>query len=79
MTVNELLTPTELQAIQHTVALANLIGKIVGDGPSRTGDMNELAHHIHIIQRYIMSQAAARSYPETFRLLGETIKPPVGT
>ena len=69
----ELLTPTELQAIQHTAALANLLHTIIGDDSTREHDMNELVHHIHVIQRYIMSQAAARAYPDTFRLLGERI------
>jgi hypothetical protein len=36
--------------------------------------MNEIIHHIHIIQHAIMAQAAARAYPERLRLLGEEIE-----
>jgi len=30
-------------------------------------------HHIHILQRMVLKQAAARAYPGRYRLLGETL------
>lgn len=65
----ELLTADELHAITLTVELAKLCFKIIGDPGG--GDTHEIVLYIHAIQRMIMSQAAARAYPETFRLLGK--------
>jgi hypothetical protein len=51
-----------------------LISKcIVANGPTRTEDLAELTAAIHVIQRTVMAQAAARAYPGEFRLLGEVI------
>lgn len=68
-----LLTDTELRAIDYTAALWHELGEIVGPGPSRAGDLRELVVHIHAIQHAVMSQAAARAYPDRFRLLGGTL------
>lgn len=68
------LTDDERHAIDLTAQLANTIGRIVSDGPTRNADLAELVHHIHAIQHTVMAQAAARAYPSTFRLLGETIR-----
>ncbi len=43
------------------------------NGPTREEDLAELTATIHIIQRTVMAQAAARAYPGEFRLLGEVI------
>jgi hypothetical protein len=66
-----LLTPDEYQAIHDAGQLWNLLCKIVGSGPSRDGDLRELVAHIHGIQRAVMKQAAARAYPDRYRLLGD--------
>jgi hypothetical protein len=71
--VSELLTPDEQHAIDLTAELANTLGRIVGRGPTRDHDMAEICLHIHNIQHAVMAQAAARAYPDRFRLLGETI------
>lgn len=68
------LTPDELAAMDTTVTLVHQLRAIVGDGPTRTADMNEFIVLIHGIQRGIMSQAAARAYPDRFRLLGGTVE-----
>lgn len=47
--------------------------RIVADGPTRMDDLTESCEHIHVLQRMIMSQAAARGYPDSFRLLGSVI------
>jgi len=67
------LTRDELSAMSLTAELANALGRIVGDGRTRTADLTEAVHHIHALQHMIMSQAAARAYPDRFRLLGGTL------
>lgn len=69
----ELLTSEEHQAMQLTADLWNLLNRIVGQGRSRAGDLGEICTHIHNLQHAILAQAAARAYPERYRLLGGTI------
>jgi hypothetical protein len=72
---------TELTEAEHkAVTLAgelftHLARQVVGTGPTREADLRELAAHIHGIQHTVMSQAAARLYPGTYRLLGEVLRP----
>ena len=74
--VDGLLSTAELRAMDLTVELVNLMcGDVIGRGPSRAGDVAELAASIHHIQQQILSQAAARAYPHRFRLLGGTVPP----
>lgn len=71
----EMLTVAELRAMELTVDLWNLIAReIVGSGPSREGDLAEIAEDVHGIQARIMAQAAARAYPSKFRLLGWVVE-----
>lgn len=66
-----LLTDSEQAALDLAAQLWNtLSGEIIGDGPSGHGDRVEIVAHIHAIQHAVMAQAAARAYPERFRLLG---------
>lgn len=67
---NELLTPAEHDAIAMTAELWNLLCAITTDGAARDGDLRELIFHIHGIQRAVLKQAAARAYPDLYRLLG---------
>ena len=69
-----LLTEAEQAAVTATADLWRMLGGIVGDGPTRDADLRELIVHIHAIQQAVMSQAAARAYPDTYRRLGETIE-----
>jgi hypothetical protein len=71
--MDELLTPAERRALDLTGELAGLFGEIVGNESSRHGDLTEIVSAIHILQRYLMSQAAARAYPGQYRALGEHI------
>lgn len=66
----QLLTVEELSAITLTSRLASSLALIVDYGPTRINDLNELLAHVHAIQHTIMAQAAARAYPDQFRLLG---------
>lgn len=71
----ELLTDAEHRAIVMAGELASLIGtEVIADGPTRDHDLNELIAPIHVIQRSIMGQAAARKYPTQYRLLGASLK-----
>jgi hypothetical protein len=72
--VSDLLTTAEHRAMDLTVELVNLLaGEVIADGPGRTGDVNEVIHAIHIVQRMVMGQAAARAYPDRYRLLGREV------
>lgn len=70
---SEPLTPEEHQALQLTADLWNLLNRIVGNDRSRAGDLAEVASHIHNIQHAVLAQAAARAYPDRYRLLGGTV------
>lgn len=72
--MSDLLTQAEHNAVTTAALLANQVAEIVGDGPSRDADMAEAVHHIHAVQRMILAQAAARAYPDRYRLLGDTVK-----
>lgn len=77
--MQELLTEAEHKAMALTADLWNLIGtEIVARGQSQTGDLRELADAIHTIQARILAQAAARAYPDRYRLLGSTLRLPEG-
>lgn len=70
--MTDLLTPDEHRALDLTAELARLLlGSIVIDGPARDQDLGEAITHVHSIRHTIMAQAAARAYPEQYRLLGD--------
>lgn len=70
-TSEPLLSEAEHRALQMTADLWNLLsGEIIDSGPAGPGDRAELASHIHAIQQAVMSQAAARAYPDLLRPLG---------
>lgn len=74
----ELLTADEHRAVEMAGELYNLLCTITGRGETREADLNELVHHIHAIQRAVLKQAAARAYPDRYRLLGRTIADDAG-
>jgi hypothetical protein len=75
----ELLTTAEHDAIAKTAELWGALCAITSDGPARDGDLKELIFHIHGIQRAVLKQAAARAYPDLYRLLGgDPPQPPSG-
>lgn len=74
MTKTDLLTEDERRAIELAGELYGVLCKVVGDGPPREGDLAELCSSIHVVQRAVMAQAAARAYPEQYRLLGEVLQ-----
>jgi hypothetical protein len=65
-----LLTAAEHRVMELTVDLHQRLCRIAGDGDGRYGDLAEVVHHIHALQRIVLAQAAARAYPHRYRLLG---------
>lgn len=66
------LTEDELKADDMILELLNHIReKVMLDGESFKSHMKDVIFHIHSLQTIVMSQAAARAYPERFRLLGQ--------
>lgn len=68
--MTDLLSAEELRALDLTADLAKALQAIVGDRGTREADLRELLGHLHAIQQALLSQAAARAYPDQFRLLG---------
>lgn len=68
---DQLLSEDEHRAIEMAGELGALLRQIIGDGPTAAADWNEFAAPIHVIQRDVMKQAAARAYPDRYRLLGQ--------
>jgi hypothetical protein len=72
--VIEMLTAAEHRAMALTVELVNLMcAEVIGTDVTRVGDVNEFVGHVHMIQQQILSQAAARAYPDHYRLLGRVL------
>lgn len=73
------LTKIEQRALDVSGELATLVHGIcfAGDDPEMAlADWNELAHYIHVIQRTIQAQAAARAFPTMCRPLGGRVMTP---
>jgi broad specificity phosphatase PhoE len=69
-----LLTEGEHHAIKLAGQLMSRISRdVIGDGMNRRQDLAEAAAHVHAIQNMILAQAAARAYPDRYRLLGGTL------
>lgn len=58
----------EIGADFYNLCCKEIVGKDID------GDIQEVTHHVHILQLTIMKQAAARAYPKKFRLLGKNFK-----
>lgn len=72
----DLLTPDEHRAVELAGELWNQLCKVVGDSAdaeTQHADLRELIVHVHAIQHAVMSQAAARAYPDLYRRLGSTL------
>ncbi len=70
----EVLTDDEKEALRLTGDLGNLLRRII-QGPQGMKDWDEAAGHLHVLQRMIGAQAAARAYPGSYRLLGQSLPP----
>jgi hypothetical protein len=70
----DLLTDDEREVVRLLGLAYTLIdGRIVAHGSTRDADLAELRSAVHVIQRAMEAQAAARAYPREFRLLGTVI------
>lgn len=67
-----ILTHDEMDAIQMLGDVYGLLTRIVSDGPCRTQDLTEMASKIHDLQHAVMANAAARYYPDKYRIRGGT-------
>lgn len=47
---------------------------MVGHTRTRESDLGEIAVHVHALQNVVLAQAAARAYPERYRLAGGVIE-----
>lgn len=66
-----LMTADEHLAMRHSADLANALARVIGDGPTRDQDLGEAFALVHGIQHLVMAQAAARAYPDLYRLAGQ--------
>jgi hypothetical protein len=71
--MTELLTESEKALIDQLGKCYGAFTRIVGEGPTRSADITEFCTIIHAAQNTVMSQAAARAYPDTYRLLGDLV------
>lgn len=72
------LSPAEHRAMELTAELVGVVCmEIIGNGETRSHDISEFVAQVHVIQKSIMGQAAARAHPQMYRLLGEQIPLPV--
>lgn len=67
------LTPAEKECIALLGRTMNLYAsQVVGHAHTREPDLIEFATRIHDLQHAVMAQAAARAYPQLYRLAGES-------
>lgn len=67
----ELLTELEHSTIALLGMVFSNIVRIAGDSKV-PGDLEEAASRIHDLQHMVMANAAARAYPDRYRLIGGT-------
>jgi hypothetical protein len=72
--MEDLLTTEEHKVMASLADLFGSISSMCGSSITRQQDMLEVTMHVHALQRIVLSQAAARAYPEEYRLLGETVE-----
>lgn len=66
------LTAAESEAVRRAGHLYEYIDEhVIAQGSTRNDDLAELRAAVHVIQRMVLAQAAARAYRHQFRLLGE--------
>lgn len=69
------LTGDEQAAVTLAGELATFITeRVIAHGPTRGQDVAGLEAAVHVIQRMVLAQAAARRYLGMYRLLGSEIR-----
>lgn len=71
--MDELLSEEEVTLIADLGNLTHRFRGLMVNGPTRVrdNDMQEIIFHIHALQNHALANAAARAYPEKYRLLGD--------
>lgn len=70
--MSELLTELEHSTIDLLgMVYSNIVQ--IAHGSDLPGDLQEAASRVHDLQHMIMANAAARAYPERYRLIGMRI------
>lgn len=69
----DLLTHSEESLVTELGVIYGMFCGVVGEGPTRASDLDEVRAHIHALQSRVLQQAAARAYPGKYRLLGGTL------
>lgn len=69
----ELLTDAEHELVTKLGECFDAYTSIVGPGGTRSADLSEFAARIHDLQHAVLAQAAARAYPDRYRLAGEVL------
>jgi hypothetical protein len=71
LTPDDLLTADEHEAVRMAGRLYTFIAeRVVADGPTKDDDLAELRAVVHVIQRAVLANAAARAFPTEIRKLG---------
>jgi hypothetical protein len=68
-----MLTQDEHRLVETLADVANQFAQVIGDGHTRVADADEVTAIIHCLQDKVLAQAAARLYPEKYRLLGGVV------
>lgn len=74
------LTPDEHEAVSLLADVTNTMARVIGKGRTpreavvANNDITEAVHHIHALQNMVLAQAAARAYPKTYRLMGQSLR-----
>lgn len=71
-TAEPLLTDKEHELIDALGDCADLFGEIILDGEEQEGDTSEVGSKICTLQNMVLAQAAARAYPDKYRLMGNS-------
>lgn len=70
----ELLTDREKQLLDKLADVANEFFVVSSSSPTRYNDIGEAVSCIHTLQRMILANAAARAYPDKYRLFGGVVE-----
>ena len=70
----DLLTPQEHELISSLGNCWKQFKAVMEANGDYKFDHEEVIHHIHVLQRYVMSNAAARAYPDEYRPIGGSLK-----
>lgn len=67
------LTDAEHGAMTAIADASRAVVAIIGTAGPAERDRLEVLIHVHALQTFVMAQAAARAYPDLYRLAGESL------